>query len=172
VNSADLTSIEVGRVSKAHGIRGELRVDLHWSDSEALREVDEVMLDFGDKGVRKFAVEVARPVPRGVLLKLVGVDDRNAAELLRGALVRIERTEMPALEDGEYYLVDLIGAKVVGPDGPVGDVVEVRTHPSVDTLVIRTPDGSVLEQPLVEAFVARVDTAQKLVELSSTDGLM
>jgi ribosomal 30S subunit maturation factor RimM len=61
---------------------------------------------------------------------------------------------------------------VVGPEGEVGVVVEIATHPSVDALVIRTPDGRTLEQPLVPAFVARVSVSEKLVELSTLDGLL
>ncbi|HYJ10420.1 MAG TPA: hypothetical protein VEX18_15455, partial [Polyangiaceae bacterium] len=78
---------------------------------------------------------------------------------------------LPA-DDSEYYLVDLIGAKVVGPEGELGTVIEIATHPSVDALVIRTLDGRTLEQPLIDDWVKRVSVAEKLVELSTLDGLL
>ena len=76
-------------------------------------------------------------------------------------------------QEGEYYLCDLIGATVRGPDQAlVGEVVEVRVHPSVDTLVVRTPEGKLLEQALTEPWIERVDPANKLVELTAIDGLI
>jgi 16S rRNA processing protein RimM len=111
-------------------------------------------------------------VPKAYLVKLAGIGDRSAAEALRGRAVWVARSELPLVEDDEYYLVDLIGAQVIGPDGEVGTVVEIATHPSVDALVIRTPDGRQLEQPLVPDWIARVSVAEKLVELTSLEGLI
>jgi ribosomal 30S subunit maturation factor RimM len=54
----------------------------------------------------------------------------------------------------------------------VGTVVEIATHPSIDALVIETPDGRKLEQPLVPDWIARVSVAEKLVELSTLEGLI
>jgi ribosomal 30S subunit maturation factor RimM len=69
-------------------------------------------------------------------------------------------------------LCDLVGATVVAPDGVVGEVVEVRVHPSVDTLVLRSRDGALLEQPIAEPWIASVDVEKKRVELTSTDGIV
>jgi ribosomal 30S subunit maturation factor RimM len=76
------------------------------------------------------------------------------------------------LAAGEYYLSDLVGAEVVAPDGVVGKVVELGLHPSVDTLIIETADGTRVEQPMVETWVKSVDTTGGRVELSSRDGLI
>ena len=154
-----------------HGLRGELRVRLHWEGSTTLSEVSSVELAAGESR-RSYAIEDVRPGPKGVLLKLAGVDDRDAAAALRGAALSVPREVLPELEPGEYYLSDLIGAEVVGPDGPVGRVVEVRAHPSVDCLAVRLPDGRVLEQPLTEPWVEAVDVAAGRVVLSSTEGLV
>lgn len=170
---ADLLSI--GRISRAHGLRGELRVELHFSGSDALDQVDSLWLSEGadaPDGARELAIEAARPVPRAYLIKLEGVSDRNAAEALRGRTVWVARSELPSSDDSEYYLVDLIGATVRGPEGELGTVVEIATHPSIDAIVIRTPDGRTLEQPLVPAFIARVSVSEKLVELSTLEGLI
>jgi 16S rRNA processing protein RimM len=170
---ADLLAI--GRVSRAHGLRGELRVELFFAESDALEQVEELWLSedaaSSALGVR-FVVEGARPVPKAYLVTLEGVAERNAAESLRGRTVWVARSALPTPDDSEYYLVDLLGARVVGPEGEIGTVVEIVTHPSVDAVVIRTPDGRSLEQPLVPAFVSRVSVEEKLVELSTLDGLI
>jgi 16S rRNA processing protein RimM len=165
-------TLEIGRIARAHGLRGELRVDLHWPGSDALLEVDEVELRLEGRPAARCVVEHARRSNRAILLKLAGVSDRNAADELRGARVYVDRELLPELGSGEYYLSDLVGARVVAPDGDVGEVVEVRVHPSVDCLVIRSAAGVLLEQPLVAPWVERVDTAAGLVHLSSRDGLV
>ncbi|HEY6080113.1 MAG TPA: ribosome maturation factor RimM [Polyangiaceae bacterium] len=167
--------LAIGRVARAHGLRGELRVELFYAGSDALGQVQELWLAERDEsaaGAPRFAIEFARPVPKAYLVKLEQVSDRTAAEALRGRTVWVAREALPASDDSEYYLVDLLGAKVVGPEGEIGTVIEVVTHPSVDALVIRTPDGRTLEQPLVPDWIARVSVAEKLVELASLDGLI
>jgi ribosomal 30S subunit maturation factor RimM len=79
---------------------------------------------------------------------------------------------LPPLADGEYYLVDLIGATAVGPDGPVGEVIGIAAHPTVASLELKLLDGRIAEQPLAPPWIARVDAAAKRVELASLDGLV
>ena len=167
--------LAIGHVSRAHGLKGELRVELFFDGSDALDQVDELWLapqaeTPGD--AHRHVIQEARPVPRAYLVKLEGLVERNAAEALRGSTVWVARAALPASDDSEYYLVDLIGAKVVGPEGEVGTVTEIATHPSIDALVIKTPDGRTLEQPLVQDWIARVSVADKLVELSTLEGLI
>ena len=167
--------LAIGRVSRAHGLKGELRVELFFDGSDALEHVDELWLSAqadAPEGARRHVIEGARPVPRAYLIMLAGVVERNAAEALRGSTVWVARSALPESDEAEYYLVDLIGAKVIGPEGEVGTVIEIATHPSIDALVIKTPDGRTLEQPLVPDWIARVSVADKLVELSTLEGLI
>jgi len=167
----DSPGLEVGRVSKAHGITGELRVVPHWESSDALGQVEEVWLTASGKR-QSYVLERARAVPKGYLVKLRGVDDRNAAEALQGATVSVARSALSPLEPGEYYLVDLIGAKVLGPEGEIGEVTGITSHPTVDVIVVRLADGTSVEQPLSEPWLSSVDVAARQVILSSLDGLM
>jgi len=169
--SEDSPSLEVGRVSKAHGITGELRIVPHWETSDALEQVEEIWLTLKDKRTA-YAVERARAVPRAYLVKLRGVEDRNAAEALQGATVSVPRSALSPLEPGEYYLVDLIGAKVLGPEGEIGEVTGIASHPTVDVIIVRLSDGTSVEQPLSEPWLASVDVSARQVILSSLDGLM
>jgi 16S rRNA processing protein RimM len=169
--SEDSPGLEVGRVSKAHGITGELRIVPHWESSDALEHVREIWLTL--KGERTtYEVERARAVPRAYLVKLRGVNDRNAAEALHGATVSVPRSVLPPLEPGEYYLVDLIGTKVLGPEGEIGEVTGIVSHPTVDVIVVRLSDGKTAEQPLSEPWFSHVDMAARQVILNSLDGLM
>lgn len=167
--------LAVGRVARAHGLKGELRVETFFEGSDALAQVDELWLSrepSGSEGANKHVVEWARPVPKAYLVKLVGLAERDGAEALKGSTVWVERSALPQTDESQYYLVDLIGAKVIGPEGEIGIVVEIATHPSVDSLVIQAADGKRLEQPLVDDWIARVSVDEKLVELSTLDGLI
>lgn len=159
-------------MTKPHGVRGELKVRPHFAGSDSLLAVDEVWLATGTAEPRPFHVVSARRANRFVLLGLEGVADMNAAETLRGARVLVAREQLPELGDDEYYLSDLVGARVEAPSGEVGRVVEVRVHPSVDSLVIQRPDGALVEQPLGDAWVESVDVDAACVRLSTTDGLI
>jgi 16S rRNA processing protein RimM len=165
--------IAIGRVARAHGLRGELRVELFNVESRALEAAKSLWLSTPpERAGAEYTIEWARPVPRAFLVKLESVSDRDAAEALKGATVWLSRAELPPPSEGQYYLVDLVGASVVGPDGEVGIVTAIAMHPSVDALVITTPDGRSLEQPLLDAFIARVSVEEKRVELATLDGLI
>jgi 16S rRNA processing protein RimM len=165
-------TVEIGRIARAHGVRGELRVALHWPDSDTLLASPEVLVQAPGAEPRMMRVERARRADRAILLTLAGIGDRDAASALRGASVQVRRDSLPAAAAGEFYLCDLIGARVVEPGGEVGVVVEIKSHPSVDCLVIRTPQGSLVEQPLVLPWFERVDLAARCVHLSGRDGLI
>jgi len=167
-----LTLVELGRVTRPHGIRGEVRVQLHWADSDTLEQVGEVTLMRGKESLGVRRIQGARRADKAVLLRLEGVQDRDAAEALRGLLVCVPRDQLPPPEEGEYYLCDLIGATVRAPARVVGEVTEVRVHPSVDTLVIRGPDGTLFEQVIAEPWIVHVDPVEKVIELSSEEGLI
>jgi 16S rRNA processing protein RimM len=165
-------TIRIGRVVRAHGVSGELEVRPDWEQSRGLLEAREVVLE-SESGEREaLVVRTSRMTPKGVLLSLVGIVDRDAAEARRGFAVHVRREILPTLAEGEYYLCDLIGASVECPEGPVGRVVEVQMYPSVDAVVIEAEDGARFEQPLLDEWIARVELQARRVELVSRDGLI
>jgi len=166
-----LKHVELGWVAKAHGLRGEVSIRLHWPQSQVLSEVDRVLVQ-DEAGDRWLEVQSARPCARGMLVKFAGIDDRDSADRLRGARVSVDRAALPEPEEDEYYLADLLGARVEEPSGCVGEVVEVRVHATVDTIIIRTPAGELVEQPLVEPWIDAIDVAGRLVRLTTSDGLV
>lgn len=165
-------TIRIGRVMRAHGLLGELEVRPDWSDSRGLLDASQVVLESAEGRRQVFEVTRARQTPKGTLMLLAGVSDRNAAEALRGQTVSVPRGALPSLAEGEYYLCDLVGLSVSGTDGPIGHVVEVQMYPSVDAIVIETPAGERLEQPLLDEWVERVDLREGHITLASQDALI
>jgi 16S rRNA processing protein RimM len=160
--------IEVARVRGAHGLTGLVKVELHWGQSTAFSGAERAVLELSSGERRELAIERATGAGKSLLVKFEGVADRDAAAALGGARILLERTP---LAEGEMYLVDLVGAEVIAPDGPVGRVVDVRVNPSVDSLLIETSDGKRLEQPLTPGFIARLDVEARRVYLANRDGL-
>jgi len=167
-----LSTLEVARIGRPHGLRGALKVDLYWQGSSSLFEVQALQVALPDGSVQQLRVEELRRAGKFLHVKFAGVEDRDAAARLTGARILVDREALPALEPGEAYLVDLVGAQVVAPDGVVGEVVRVEIYPSLETLRIRRPDGSEVEQALLPQFVSSIDVAARRVELLSRDGLL
>ena len=118
MNDGGERRIALAAVAGAHGINGELRLKLFSDSIESLSRHETLCV--GGVERRLLAVRDARtPVAR-----FEGIDDRSAAEALRGSLVEIDRSALPPLEEGEYYHADLIGMPAIDRGGePVGTVV-------------------------------------------------
>lgn len=164
--------LEIGTVTKPHGLRGELKVHLFFEHSRALWEVRSVTLQSPSGTRRSVAISAVRGTNKEPILCLEDVSDRDGAEALRGHTIWVERTAVAPLEPGEYYLIDLVGCQVMLAGEVLGRVTEVRPDPSVDTMVVELAAGGFADQPVLDTWVERVDIAARIVELSSDDGLI
>jgi 16S rRNA processing protein RimM len=169
--SSDDSLVAIGKIVRPHGIQGELRVLLFNPDSEILDIVEEVHVKVADGPDRVIHIDDCRPVAGGgVLLVLEGIEDRNGADTLRGAILSVPRSSLPAPEEGEFYVHDIIGAVAVLADGTeIGKVIEHLSYPTTEVLVIQGASRR-YEVPLVRDFVQSVDPAAKRVVLTSVDG--
>lgn len=165
-------ALRLGRIGRAHGLAGEVHVQLDWQQSQGLEQAASVVLERAGEAPRRLRVVACRAASKGYLVRFEGVATRSAAEALQGCAVFAERTELPPLEPGEYYLSDAVGLQVCVAGEVLGVVEGVGVYPSVDVVEIRTADGRLLEQPLVEPWVVAVDVGRGRLELSSCDGLI
>ena len=149
-----------------------MKARLAFSGSDSLNEVDRVWLVSDGGSEQEFLVREVRGEGAQTLLWLDGVDSRDAAQKLVGLHIEVVREELAPLEPGEYYLADLVGAEVFGPEGKVGEVVDVVVNPSIDSVRVRLGDGRLAEQPLTAPWVARIEADEARIELASLDGLI
>ena len=167
-----MSQVEIGRVIKPHGIRGEVGVLLHHTESVLLEHLTEVTVHLNAGESKALHIENAAKMGQGYRLKFEGCNDRNAAEVLRGATLWVPREALPPLDD-EEYLVDLVGLRVTGPDGtPFGVVTAVMTYPSVDSVIIEKSDGTRVEQPLVDEWIEIIRADETTIALRSLEGLL
>jgi 16S rRNA processing protein RimM len=164
----------VGRVVKAHGVTGELVVDVRTDDPET-RFAPGTSLRARPKGgtERRLVVDSARPHGGRLLVRVDGVADRDSAEALRGALFLVDSAELPPIEDpDEFYDHQLEGLRVRTTAGAdVGTVAEVLHTAAGELLSVRTEDREVLV-PFVGAIVASVSLADQVIEIDPPEGLL
>lgn len=164
----------VGRVLRPHGVRGELRVKIITDYPERLVQHAHFYLAHSNSPeiVHRYPVEGLRLHKKALLLKLDGCDDRNAADELRGMLVQIPVEDAVPLEEGEYYLFQLIGVRVETESGEwLGQVVKVIETGANDVYVVRGPRGEVL-LPAVDEVVLELDLESKHMVVRLLPGLL
>ncbi|WP_437292260.1 ribosome maturation factor RimM [Sorangium sp. So ce406] len=165
--------VPVAEVARPHGVQGELRLRLYNEASDLLVARLAVKLRLADGAERDAKLVATRPADKALLVRLAGVDDRDAAEALRGAQVCVPRDAFAPLSEGEFYACDIEGARVMTPEGTVlGHVKSLQSYPTCDVLVVERRGADSIEIPLTEGFVSSVDVEQHLVQLVTLEGLV
>ncbi|MGE0701398.1 MAG: ribosome maturation factor RimM [Hyphomicrobiaceae bacterium] len=148
----------LGRISGAHGIRGEIVVHAFTAQPEDVAAYGTLTDVHGDGPL---SLRVVRVTDKGVIARIAGISDRTAAEGLKGRELWVERSRLPDTGEGEYYHADLIGLAAVSPSGEtIGTVVALPNYGAGDLLEIRLEGSRNTELvPFSDAFVPEVDVA-------------
>ena len=157
--------LAVGRIIRPRGIRGELKVEILTEDPARFKQLE--MVYVGPLFL-PYRVERARLHQGTVLLKLVGCDDRNAAEALRDLLVQVAMEDALPLEEGEYWVHQILGLEVWTTKGDLlGVVREVLETGANDVYLVRDRSGSQVLIPALKSVVLEInlDAGRMLVEL-------
>lgn len=163
----------VGRIGRAHGIRGDVAVDVRTDDPER-RFAPGATLDTEPPERGPLTVESARWHSGRLLVRFDGCADRSAAESLRGIVLVADSSTSPPPEDpDEWWDHDLVGLAAVSTDGTtIGEVAEVLHPPGADLLVVRRPDGTEALVPFVSEMVPEVDVAGGRLVIAPPEGLL
>lgn len=160
-------AIEVGRILDAWGVKGWFKVLPHSADPQALFSSRRWYLQPSERGAKTFSgtvllrVREAKDHSDSVVARADAVEDRDTAELLRGARIFVPRSSFPSAGEDEFYWVDLIGLEVVNREGvPLGTVKDLlSTGPQTVLVLGYEEDGKAQERmlPFVSAYVDGVD---------------
>lgn len=157
----------LGRIGAAHGLRGEVRIEIRTDDSARLAAGTTVLTD--DPLVGELTVSQLRQASGKATIAFEQVNDRDDAEAMRGLLILAPAQD----EDDAWYPSDLAGLAARGQDGrALGEVLEVRAMPAHDVLVLREPSGARTLVPFVRSIVPVVDVAGGFVVLAPPGGLL
>ncbi|MFD3947386.1 ribosome maturation factor RimM [Streptomyces sp. NPDC058579] len=163
----------VARVGRAHGIKGEVTVEVR-TDEPELRLSPGAVLFTDPATAGPLTIETGRVHSGRLLLRFEGVRDRTGAEALRNTLLiaEVDPDELPAEED-EYYDHQLMDLDVVLTDGTeIGRITEISHLPSQDLFIVERPDGTELMIPFVENIVTEIDLEQQRAVIDPPPGLI
>lgn len=153
----------IGEVLKPQGIRGELKVKTYTDSPEDVKAFGTVYIDGTAYKILSFRVGVDGAAYMG----LRGIPDRNAAELFRGKKLEGERSDAPDLEEGQYYIVDIIGLSCETEEGEFLGTVKDINNLSSDIYTIEKAGKNILF-PAVKGVVVKVDIENKKLIVNKT----
>ena len=148
--------LECGKIINTHGVRGEVKIESYCDSPEVLRDLSRVYLK-ENGGYREVRVLHASVFKAFVLMALEGVEDLDQAVLLKNRVLYAARKDLP-IEEGSYFIVDLIGLPVIDADSGkcYGTLIDVTNLGASDIYTVRTENGDRM-MPAVDEFVIRVD---------------
>ncbi|MCF6267208.1 MAG: ribosome maturation factor RimM [Desulfuromusa sp.] len=164
--------LNIGKIVRTHGLRGDLKVRLNSGDPELLLTLKqiELCLPTGES----LSVNISRQVlHKGqVLLHFKGLDSIDRVEPLVGSQVLITEDLLPELSDNEYYWGQLEGLQVVDRErGAIGQLQELLSSAAHDTYVVRGRFGDVMI-PAVQQFILGIDLEERIMQVELPEGLI
>ncbi|MFJ4857644.1 MULTISPECIES: ribosome maturation factor RimM [unclassified Streptomyces] len=163
----------VARIGRAHGIKGEVTVEVR-TDEPELRLGPGAVLATEPASTGPLTIETGRVHSGRLLLRFEGVRDRTAAEALRNTLLisEVDPDELPE-DPEEFYDHQLMDLDVVLADGTeIGRITEITHLPSQDLFIVERPDGTEVMIPFVEEIVSEIDLEEQRAVITPPPGLI
>ncbi|WP_054952085.1 ribosome maturation factor RimM [Flaviflexus massiliensis] len=163
--------LQVAIIGAAHGLKGEVRLDVRTDLPEKRLRVGTI-LETEPAEAGPLTIKRHRTYKDSWFVVFEEITDRTAAESLRGVALVIETDEEEDPEDDAWYRHELIGLEALDPDGyTLGAVTGLEHMPGHDLLVVEEPDGKITRVPFVEAIVTEVDPDDNCVVIDAPPGL-
>jgi 16S rRNA processing protein RimM len=160
----------VGRIVRPHGVQGDLAMRVITDYPERLSEIETLYVG---SDYQPYSVVLVRHHRKGIILRLDGVGDRNTAEFLRDQMVYVHISDAVPLEEGEYYLFQLEGIRVVTDEGQeLGHLTGLIETGANDVYVITGADGREILIPAIPDVIKQVDVAGRVMTIHLLEGLL
>lgn len=162
----------VGVIANTHGIRGEVKVYPTTDDINRFKKLKKYILDTGKEYI-DLNVESVKFFKNMVILKFKEYNNINDIECYKGKDILVSRDNAVKLEKGEYYIADILGAKVILEDGSEFGVLEdVMQTGANDVYVVKTLDNKEVLLPKIDECVKKLDIENKIVTVHIMKGLL
>jgi 16S rRNA processing protein RimM len=159
----------VGFLRRAHGVRGEIIMDLHTDFPERLRSGRKLFVGDEHKPV---ILSDARPHAKGMLIKFKGIETPEAAGQMRNQWVYVRASDVPRLPEGKLYQHELFGFQVVDEnDHHLGELVEIIETGANDVYVVRDESGKEILLPAIPSVVLATDPDRRVMRVHLLEGL-
>ena len=164
--------LEVGQIVNTFGIKGEVKVTPFTDDINRFDDLKKVYVKTR-KEEKLYKVENARYHKNMVLLKLEGIENPEQAELLKNAYLEIDREDAIPLEEGQYFIVDLIGLDVYTDEGNLlGKVDDIYNTGANDIYVVKDELGKQVLLPGIKEVIKEVDLDNEKIIVHLIPGLI
>lgn len=162
----------VGVIANTHGIRGEVKVFPTTDDAGRFKKLKKVILDAGKEKIN-LNVESVKFFKNMVILKFKEYNNINDIECFKGKDLLVAREDAVKLEEGEYYIADILGATVILENGETFGILEdVLQTGANDVYVVKTEDGKEVLLPKIDECVKKLDIENKIVTVHIMKGLL
>lgn len=170
-NQPELRYLAIGRVTRAHGLRGELSVVVLTEFPERFETTEWVYVG-NEYEADAYQLESYRWHKDNILIKLAGISNRTAAEQFRGQLVQVPLSEAVPLPEGTYYLYQMMGLQVITTTGDVlGRLIDVIETGANDVYVVDR-NGTELLLPAIPDVIKSIDIDAGHMVIDPIDGLL
>jgi len=164
----------VGQIVGVHGLYGELKVEAYTDYPERFAAGARLLLG---EDLQPVTIETMRPHKSNLLVRLAEIEDRNAAEEVRGLWLYVAETDAAALEEGAYWIHDIVGLRVETAEGQlIGKITDVFPTGSNDVYIVQPAagvnKGRELLLPAIADVIERVDVAAGVMVIRLLDGLV
>jgi 16S rRNA processing protein RimM len=159
----------VGFLRRAHGLQGEMIMDLHTDFPERLRSGRKLFVGNEHKAM---TLSSARPHAKGMLVRFKGIENPEDAGQLRNQWVYVRATDVPSLPEGKIYQHELFGFQVVDEGGnSLGELVEIIETGANDVYVVKNESGKEILLPAIPSVILELDPVRRLMRVHLLEGL-
>lgn len=165
-------TVVVGKITTTHGLKGTVKVLPMTEKKERFYDLVQIMAELADGKQKVLTIEGISSFKEGFLMDFKEIKDVNAAQKLRGAYLQIPRSQAMELEEGEYYIFEIIGAEVFTDEGErLGILENVIETGANDVYEVKTEDGKEILIPVIPDCVLEVNTEEKKVVVHLLEGM-
>ena len=163
--------LELGQIVNVKGLKGEIKVNSFTENINRFETLDTILIKMKNEN-KEFKIEKVSYHKNQVILKLKGIDTIEQAETLRNCYILIDRNDLEPLEEGIYYIADLIGLEVYTEDGEcLGNVDDIYNTGSNDIYVVKDELGKQKLLPGIKDVIKKVDLENKKIIVNLIEGL-
>ncbi len=164
--------LRVGVIANTHGIRGEVKVFPTTDEKERFKDLKKVILDMG-KEQKVLEIQSVRFFKNLVILKFKGIDNINDIEMYKGKDLLVTREDAVPLEEGEYFIADLLDLDVYSDeDEKIGVLYDVMQTGANDVYVVKTEEGKEILLPAIDECILDIDLEENRMTVHIMEGLL
>ena len=164
--------LEIGQIVNTFGIKGMVKVKPFTDDIKRFDDLKKVYVE-NNKTKKQYEIDEVKYHKDMVLIKFKGIDKVEEAELLRNSYLKINREDEPELDDGTYYIVDLIGLNVYSDEGCLlGKIDDIFNNGSCDIYAVKDELGKQLLLPAISDVIKEINLEQKKIIVHILKGLI